>query len=102
MCPGSRGGPEPQTLERGPDTPRLQTPGQAGPVQPLLQENELTWGGDRSGNKILILRLQTQADTQTEQACGCYRGRGGEGGSEFGIRGCKLVHIGWISNEVLL
>ena len=75
MGPGSRWGPEPQTLEWGPDTPRLRTPGQAGPVQPLLQEDELTWGGDRSGNKILILRLQTQTDVQTEQACGCYGGR---------------------------
>ena len=34
---------------------------------------------------------------------GVVRGKEeGEGGSEFGIRGCKLVHIGWVSNEVLL
>ena len=37
-----------------------------------------------------------------EQTCGC---RGGEGGSgmhrKFGINRCKLLHLEWISNEVL-
>lgn len=48
-----------------PDKPRLPTPGQAGLAQPLLQEGELTLGGDRSGNKISIPRLQTQTDAQS-------------------------------------
>ena len=90
MCPGSRGGPEPQTLGWGPDKPRLSTPGQAGLAQPLLQEGELTLAGDRSGNKISILRLQTQTDAQTEQARGCYEERGGEGGSEMGLAYANL------------
>lgn len=46
----------------------------------------------------------TNTDRCTDRA-GLWLLRGkeeGEGGSEFGIRGCKLVHIGWVSNEVLL
>ena len=38
-----------------------------------------------------------------DQACGC---QGDEGGRrmdrEFGIRGCKLVYIGWVNNKVIL
>lgn len=48
-----------------PDKPRLPTPGQAGLAQPLLQEGELTLGGDRSGNEISIPRLQTQTGAQS-------------------------------------
>ena len=38
-----------------------------------------------------------------EQTCGC-QGGGGESGmdGEFGVRGCKLLHLEWISNELLL
>ena len=40
-----------------------------------------------------------------EQICGCP-GEDGWGGSgmdgEFGVSGCKLLHLEWISNEVLL
>ena len=44
-----------------------------------------------------------QTHGQGEQTCGC-RGGGGEGGMyrEFGISRCKLLHLEWISNEVLL
>ena len=38
-----------------------------------------------------------------EQNCGC---EGGEGGSEmdweFGVNRCKLLHLEWLSNEILL
>ena len=38
-----------------------------------------------------------------EQTCGCQKG-GGESGMdwEFGVSRCKLFHLEWISNEVLL
>ena len=38
-----------------------------------------------------------------EQTCGC-QGVGGESGMdwEFGVSRCKLFHLEWISNEVLL
>ena len=39
-----------------------------------------------------------------EQMCGCQGGGGGSGmGKEFGVGRCKLLlHLEWISNEVLL
>ena len=40
-----------------------------------------------------------------EQTWGCQGGRGGGGGEmdwEFGVSRCKLLHVEWISNEVLL
>ena len=39
-----------------------------------------------------------------EQTCGSQRGgRGGSGmDGEFGVSRCKLLHLEWISNEVLL
>ena len=38
-----------------------------------------------------------------EQTCGS-QGGGGESGMdwEFGVSRCKLLYLGWISNEVLL
>ena len=61
-CPEARRCTEPQTLGRGPThqgcRPRVRL------VHPMPQEEALTWGGDPSGNKILILRLQTQTDAQ--------------------------------------
>ena len=41
-----------------------------------------------------------------EQTCGC-RGQGGLRGEngvdwEFGVSRCKLLHLDWISNEILL
>ena len=46
---------------------------------------------------------QKQTYRHREQTCGCQGGvhRGGKDW-EFGINRCKLVHIGWINNEVLL
>ena len=38
-----------------------------------------------------------------EQTCGCQGGVGGGGMDlEFGINRCKLLHVEWISNKVLL
>ena len=46
---------------------------------------------------------QKQIHRHREQTCGCQGGGGGGGmDSEFGISRCKLVHIGWINNKVLL
>ena len=37
-----------------------------------------------------------------EQTCGCRGGGGGSGmHRKFGINRCKLLHLEWISNEVL-
>ena len=41
---------------------------------------------------------QKQTHRRREQTCGC----GGGTGWEFGISRCKLLHIGWINNKVLL
>ena len=37
-----------------------------------------------------------------EQTCNC-QGRGGGSGmdSEFGVSRCKLLHLEWVSNEIL-
>ena len=37
-----------------------------------------------------------------EQTCGCQGGGGGRGTDwEFGVSRCKLLHLEWISNEIL-
>ena len=43
---------------------------------------------------------QKQTHRHGEQTCGCQR-RGSGMDGEFGISKCKLLHIEWISNEVL-
>ena len=38
-----------------------------------------------------------------EQSCGCQRGEEGSGMAwEFGVSKGKLLHLEWISNEILL
>ena len=38
-----------------------------------------------------------------EQTCGCQEGGGWSGMDwKFGVSKCKLLHLEWISNEVLL
>ena len=41
-----------------------------------------------------------------KKTCGCCHGAGGRGGNrmdwEFEVSRCKLLHLEWISNEVLL
>ena len=45
---------------------------------------------------------QKQTHRQGERTCGCQGGGGkGDGLGVWGCR-CKLVHLEWISNEVLL
>ena len=46
---------------------------------------------------------QKQTRRHREQTCGC-QGRGGKewDGLEFGVSRSKLLHLEWISNEVLL
>ena len=46
---------------------------------------------------------QKETHTHGEQTCDCQEGGGGSGmGWEFGVYRCKLLHLKWISNEVLL
>ena len=46
-------------------------------------------------------KKQTHGDR--EQTHGCQAGGGGSGMDwEFGVRRCKLSHLEWISNEILL
>ena len=45
---------------------------------------------------------QKQTHRHGEQTCGCRREGGGSGMDwEFGVSRCKLLHLDWISNEVL-
>ena len=45
---------------------------------------------------------QKQIHGHGEQLCGCQGGGGGSGMDwEFGVR-CKLLHLEWKSNEILL
>ena len=44
-----------------------------------------------------------QIHRHTEQTCGCQWGGGGSGLDwEFGVSRGKLLHLEWISNELLL
>ena len=46
---------------------------------------------------------QTQIHRHGEQTCGCQGGGGGSGmDEEFRVNRCKLLHLEWINNEVLL
>ena len=50
-----------------------------------------------------LARTQQQIHRHGEQICGCQWGREGSGmDREFGVGRCKLLHLEWISNEVLL
>ena len=44
---------------------------------------------------------QKQTHGHEEQTCGCQEGGSGMDW-EFGVCRCKLVHLEWISNDVLL
>ena len=44
-----------------------------------------------------------QTHRHREQACGCQVRKGGRGrDGEFRISRCKVLHIGWINNRILL
>ena len=47
---------------------------------------------------------KTETHSQTENRLGVAKGEVGAIGmdGEFGVRRCKLLHLEWISNEVLL
>jgi len=50
---------------------------------------------------LSIEKEQTQG--HEEQACCCQQGGGGSGMDwEFGVSRYKLLHLEWISNEILL
>ena len=52
----------------------------------------------------MLATKQKQTHRLREQSCGCKGGgRGGSGmDREFGVGGCKLLHLEWVSSEVLL
>ena len=47
---------------------------------------------------------QKETDSQTENRFVVARGNGGDSGLdwEFGVSRCKLLHLEWMGNEVLL
>ena len=46
---------------------------------------------------------QKQTRRHREQICGCQEWGGGSGiGWEFGVGRCQLLHLEWISSEILL
>ena len=48
---------------------------------------------------------QKQTHRHGEETCGCQQGGAREWNGldwEFGVSRCKLLHLEWISNEVLL
>ena len=50
-----------------------------------------------------ISTKQKQTHRHREPACGCQRWGVGRGkNQEFGVDSCKLLHLEWISNRVLL
>ena len=44
---------------------------------------------------------QKQTHRHGQQTCGCQGGRGGMDW-EFGVNRCKLLHLEWQDNEVLM
>ena len=59
--------------------------------------------GIQNMTQMNLSTKQKQTHRRREQTCGC-QGRGSRGrmDSEFGISKCKLLHIEWINNKVLL
>ena len=53
--------------------------------------------------QVNLSTKQKQIHRPREQACGC-QGRGGRSGKDwdFRVSRCKLLHLEWISNKVLL
>ena len=46
---------------------------------------------------------QKQTHRHREQTCDCRGGGGGRGMDwEFGVGRCKLIHLEWINNKVLM
>ena len=50
-----------------------------------------------------LSKEQKQTHRHGQQTCGCQGGGGGSGMAwEFGVNRCKLLHLEWTGNEVLL
>ena len=53
--------------------------------------------------QLNLSRERKQIHGHGKQTCGCQGGGGGSGMDwEFGVSRCKLLHLKWISNEILL
>ena len=53
--------------------------------------------------QINLPTKQKQTHRHGKQTCGCQGGGGGNGmDREFGVRRCKLLHLEWGRNEILL
>ena len=53
--------------------------------------------------QMVLTVQQKKSHGHGEQTYGCRRGKGGSGmNQEFGVGRCKLLHLEWINNEVLL
>lgn len=97
-CPEARRCTEPQTLGRSP------THQGCGPRVRLVPPT--TGGRARVGSGPQWDQDLDSASTNTDRRTGSRLvvagGRGGEGGWESGISGCKLVHTGWVGDKILL
>ena len=45
---------------------------------------------------------ETETNSHREQTCGYQEGQGGRRDWEFGVSRCKLLHLEWLNNKVLL
>jgi len=62
----------------------------------------LIWGIQNMA-QVNLSTKQKQTHRHRKQTCDCQGRRGGSGmDGEFGVGSCKLLHLEWISNEVLL
>ena len=53
--------------------------------------------------QVNLYTEKKQTHGHGEQTCGCHGIGGGSGIDwEFGVSRCKLVHLEWMSNEILL
>ena len=64
------------------------------------------WGLSGEQQPPVLMKLTSKGEQRHgggEQTCGSQGGGGGRGSDwEFGIRRCKLLHLEWMSNEILL
>ena len=52
--------------------------------------------------QVNISTEQKQTHKYREKTCGCQGGGGGSGMWEFVVGRCKLLHLKWISYDILL
>ena len=60
--------------------------------------------GIKNTAQMNLSTKQKPTHRHREQTCGCQEGWGGGRGMdwEFGVGRCKLLHLEWITNKVLL